>query len=127
MRGGASATATATLGFAETVDLFHSLYLSAYNSKPTWKRKTHFPNLKRLINEHTAEEVQRRIRIAFQDPPKFPPPPYDADSFLGHFDKFVRGGSEFAQTKPNGKSDPSTSVATRGERVWVDGGWQVQE
>lgn len=123
MKGGAE-RATA---FQATVDLFHSLHSETYGHPPTWKQKAHFANLKRLIKQHTPEEVQRRIHIAFSDPPQFPPPPYDFDSFTQHFDKFVRGGSEFAQHRANGKPDPSTSVPTRGERVWIDGQWQVQE
>lgn len=95
-------------GYQATVDAFHVRYSGAYGgAKPTWGAKQGAA-LKRLLKQHGAPEVQRRMAILFDSPPSWLKGPYDVGTLVQHFDKLV--GVESAAGGPSGtvgRFDPS--------------------
>jgi hypothetical protein len=75
-------------GYTETIDVFHRRYLAAYGQPPTW-RAAEGSNLKRLLAAHGAEEVQRRIAILFESPPRWLTPPFSFGTLVANFDRLV--------------------------------------
>lgn len=67
---------------------FTDEFLKAYGSRPTWDAKRG-SQVKTLLSKAKADEICRRIGIMFGHERSFPPPPYDLDTFVLHFDKFV--------------------------------------
>jgi hypothetical protein len=65
------------------------LFAKSNDTKPTWSAKTE-RQLTGLLKAHPAEEICRRMDIAFTSPPDWPRAPYDFATFAEHFDKFAR-------------------------------------
>ena len=55
--------------------------------KPTWRAKQ-TKLVKDLLRVHDVVEICRRIHVAYEDPPKWPPNP-DFAAFAQHFDLFT--------------------------------------
>lgn len=75
-------------GYKETIAAFHDRYVAAYNSKPTW-RVAEGAQLKKLLNVHGADEVQRRIELLFTHPPRWLSPPFTFMTLVKNFDALV--------------------------------------
>ena len=78
-----------TEGHKESVDLFFELFVAAYSTKPAWRGAADGQLLKRLLQSHGVEEVQKRMRRLFSSPPKWLHPPYTFGTFVRHFDHLV--------------------------------------
>lgn len=81
-----------TPGFKTTVSAFHDAYVKAYASRPTWGGKQ-LGSLKRLVKQHGAEEVQKRIALLFERGIDFPRPPWDVAALVVAFDRLVANAS----------------------------------
>jgi hypothetical protein len=57
-------------------------------ARMTWEPR-HFARLKRVVARHSTDEVVRRARIMWSAPPPWPPPPYDVECLVRHFDRFA--------------------------------------
>jgi hypothetical protein len=84
-------------GYHETIAAFDTAYRQAYSQKPTWGGPE-FANVKRLLAQHGADEVQRRIGILFSAPPAFLKPPHDFKTLVNHFDKLAAPSSGGSRT-----------------------------
>jgi hypothetical protein len=77
------------------VGAFHAAFLAAYEATPTWGAREG-RMVKELLKLHDESEVLRRMRVMFDEPRRFPPPPYTMAAFATHFDLFAavpaRGG-----------------------------------
>lgn len=100
-------------GYKETVAAFHNLFVTAYDSKPTWTA-AHGAQLKRLINEHGADEVRRRITILFTAAPSWITPPFTFNTLVRHFDALV-SESRTSSARRGGMS-PEEIMRARGSR-----------
>lgn len=68
------------------VDAFDGYFRASHGgARPTWGAKQ-IAMLKPLVQKHGAAEVVRRIGVARDNPPKFPPQPWDLRTFVAHFD-----------------------------------------
>ncbi len=69
---------------------FDALYRDVNSgAKPTWGARQ-YVQVKTLVDKHGQAEVEKRIKIMFTAPPRFPAPPYDLSTFVQHFDKFAQ-------------------------------------
>lgn len=75
-------------GYSETIADFHERFVKAYGSKPTWG-PGQGKQLKRLLVAHGAAEVQRRIRILFEQPPRWLQPPFSFGTLVSNFDRLA--------------------------------------
>jgi len=84
--------------------------------------------MKQLVDRHGAEEVARRIGIMFDDPPPWPPPPYDVDTLRFRFDRFATPGSRVRKRGAVVDRAPQDARAYYGE-VDVPGweGWNDRD
>lgn len=88
-RKGASGSAVPRLATDSAASVFSEHYARANGGNaPTWNTRNR-KRLADLVIEHGAPEVERRIRIMFTSPPKWPPPPYDFATLVSHFDRFA--------------------------------------
>lgn len=78
-----------TPGLKVTVSAFHDAYVKAYDARPTWGAKQ-IGMVKRLVKQHGADEVQRRIAVLFETGlGKWPEPPYTIAVLVSQFDRLV--------------------------------------
>lgn len=69
------------------IDEFDAYYRRTHGgAKPTWNGAI-CKRVKDLVGKHGVHEVVRRISVLERSPPRFPPAPWDASTFLLHFDK----------------------------------------
>jgi hypothetical protein len=72
-----------------TVSAFHDAYVKAYSARPTWGAKQ-IGMVKRLVKQHGADEVQKRIALLFDAGlGKWPEPPYTVGVLVSQFDRLV--------------------------------------
>jgi len=72
------------------VEAFSKLFAASNEgAKPTWGGKQG-KQVKDLLKDHGIETCIQRAQNMFEAPPKFPPPPYDLGTLVGHFDKFAK-------------------------------------
>lgn len=73
----------------QAIDAFDAAFREAYDgAKPTWDARA-FGVMQSLVVKHSIAEVLRRMSIMFTAPPRWPPPPYNLQSFSMHFDRFA--------------------------------------
>lgn len=101
-------------GYTETVTAFHDAYRSAYNASPTWSAVTG-AQLKRLLNAHGADEVQRRIAVLFSAAPRWITPPFTFNTLVRNFDALVTETKQEVTGRRGGMS-PSEIMRARGGR-----------
>jgi hypothetical protein len=73
-------------------------------TKPTWGAKQ-VAMLKPLVAKHGDFEIVRRLSVLEQNPPRFPPAPWDLGTFVAHFDKIPQpthglGASKTGRVEP---------------------------
>lgn len=90
-----------TPGLKVTVSAFHDAYVKAYDARPTWGAKQ-IGMIKRLVKQHGAEEVQRRIGALFSvGLGKWPEPPYTVGVLVSQFDRLVAVKSAPQHVRPS--------------------------
>jgi hypothetical protein len=83
------------------IEAFDSYYQRAHGgARPTWAGKNS-KLMSGLLKVHSAEEIERRIRVLEDSPPRWPPAPWDMQTFAGHFDKV---------STSSGSTGPETAV-----------------
>lgn len=87
-------------GYRETIAAFNDAYTEAYGARPTWGMKQG-AMLKRLLRQHGAEEVQRRIGVLFGRGLDWPQPPYTFGVLVSQFDRLVGAGPVRRGVKPS--------------------------
>jgi hypothetical protein len=70
------------------IDGFHERFKAAYGTKPTWNGKA-IGLLSSLLKRHSLSVVLERMDLMFAGTAKWPPPPYSAEVFVQHFDRWV--------------------------------------
>lgn len=90
----------ATPGLKATIAAFDASYRAAYSAKPTWGAKQ-CAMVKRLVAQHGADEVQKRIALLFAVGIDWPRPPWDVGALVAAFDRLVGVG---------GRADPRNRV-----------------
>lgn len=89
-RAAASAPPVASSEVQSCIGTFDDLFRQVNSgAKPTWGARQ-YVQMKQLVEKHGTVEVDKRIRIMFTAPPRFPAPPYDLQTLVLHFDKFAQ-------------------------------------
>jgi hypothetical protein len=70
------------------IDAFHARFKAAYGTKPDWNGKN-ITLLSALIKRHPLPVLIERMEFMFAGRAKWPPPPYSADVFVQHFDRWI--------------------------------------
>lgn len=113
------------LAAADALKHYASSYRAAYGAGASNPTKQVIARVRQLVEHHELEEFCRRVTRAHQDPPSWPPPPWDFAMITQHFDRLVDAPAVSAPRQrsvnglavgryepPNGKTDYS---ATFGE------------
>jgi len=97
-------------GLQDTVAAFQAAYIAQNGVKPTWGDKQ-IAQLRRLLSQHGADEVQRRIAVLFGDacPAFLANGSSDVGTLVQHFDKLAK---PITRGPPRGFAPPgSTQIA----------------
>lgn len=88
---------------AEAIAQYSAYYSRSHAGAQPTLGKQHFVNFAKLVSKHGLPEIVRRISVLEQRPPPWPPSPWDASTFLQHFDK-IAGAAGTA--KSTGRVEP---------------------
>lgn len=76
-------------GLARVVSTYANGYLGTYGSKSSTPTRADQRRLGQLVADHGAEECVRRIALAFERPPSWPPGPWSLRQIVQHFDVLI--------------------------------------